>query len=71
MNFLSYHIFAVKRKKFEWIEECAVNFEKLNHLLINALILKIIDPDKEFVVCIDACKSLCWSYDVGRTGSML
>jgi len=25
-------------------------------LLKNALVLKIADPDKEFAVCIDACK---------------
>eukprot|EP00253_Pinus_taeda_P003806 PITA_03806 len=45
-----------KGKKFEWIEECASNFVKLNHFLTNALVLKIADPDKEFVVYIDAYK---------------
>lgn len=38
-----------KGKKFEWTEECATKFEKLKHLLTNALVLKIGDPTKEFV----------------------
>ena len=43
-------------KKFEWTEECVISYEKLKHLLTNAPVLKIEDPDKEFMVCIDACK---------------
>ena len=31
-------------------------FNKLKHLLTIARILKIVDPFKYFVVCIDACK---------------
>ena len=45
-----------KGKKFEWIEECVVIIEKLKHFLTNSLVLNITDPDKEFVVCIYACK---------------
>jgi len=46
-----------KGKKFEWVEECVNNFEQL---LTNAQVLNIADPDKEFVICIDACKrGLC------------
>ena len=37
----------------QWSE---ANFEKLNQLLTRSLVLKISDPDKDFVVCIDACK---------------
>ena len=53
-----YHVTYLhrKRKKFEWNKECATSFDQLNHLLTNALALKIADPDKEFVVCIDARK---------------
>ena len=31
------------------------SFNKLKHLLTTALILKIVDPFKDFIVCIDAC----------------
>jgi len=31
------------------------SFEKLKHLLTNAPVLKIADPDKVFLVCINAC----------------
>lgn len=45
-----------KGKKFEWIEECEASCEQLKQLLTHAPVLKIVDPDKEFVVCTDACK---------------
>ena len=45
-----------KRKEFEWTKECATSFEQLKHLLKNDPILKIVDPNKEFVVCIDDWK---------------
>ena len=45
-----------KGKKFEWIEECEAGYEHLKQLLTHALVLKITDPDKEFVVCTNACK---------------
>jgi len=45
-----------KQKKFEWIEKCVASFEKLNHFLTNALVSKIVDLDKEFIVCTYACK---------------
>jgi len=44
-----------KGKKFEWIKECTVSFKQLKHLLTNTPILKITYPNKELVVCIDAC----------------
>ena len=55
---IAYPITSLQRqgKRFEWIEECAENFEKLKQPLMNSLALKIVDPDKEFVVCTDACK---------------
>jgi hypothetical protein len=42
--------------KFEWTTECEENFNLLRKLLINAPILNIVDPNDNFVVCIDACK---------------
>jgi len=48
--------FHRKGKKFEWTEECATSFEQLKHFLPNSLALKIENPDKEFIVHIDACK---------------
>ena len=45
-----------KGKKFDWNDKCMESFNKLKHLLTTAHILKIVDPFKDFVVCIDACK---------------
>eukprot|EP00253_Pinus_taeda_P002609 PITA_02609 len=45
-----------KGKKFKWTEECEANFEKLKNLLTHAPVLLMANPDKEFVVCTDACK---------------
>eukprot|EP00253_Pinus_taeda_P019380 PITA_19380 len=55
---IAYPVTSLKRKgkKFKWIEECVASFEQLNYLLTNALVLKIADPDKVFVVCTYACK---------------
>ena len=44
-----------KGTKFKWYEKCQESFEKLKHLLTTTAILKIWDPYKYFVVCIDAC----------------
>jgi len=55
---ISYPITYLQRKikMFEWVEECVDSFKQLKHLLSNDMVLKIIDPDKEFVVCTNACK---------------
>jgi hypothetical protein len=45
-----------KEKKFQWIDECESSFQQLKKLLTSAPILKIADPDKDYVVCIDVCK---------------
>eukprot|EP00253_Pinus_taeda_P035514 PITA_35514 len=45
-----------KGKKFEWTEECEASVEQLKQWLTHAPVLKIVDPDKEFLVCTDACK---------------
>jgi hypothetical protein len=45
-----------KEKKFQWTEECEKCFQRLKQLLTNAPILRIVDPNMDFVVCTDACK---------------
>jgi hypothetical protein len=45
-----------KEKKFQWTEECESNFQRLKQLLTSVPILKIADPNKDYVVCMDACK---------------
>ena len=44
-----------KGNKFEWSQKCEDNFRKLNTLLTTAPILKIADPNKNFIVCTDTC----------------
>ena len=55
---ISYPITSLQRKgkKFDWKEECEASFEKLKQLLTHALVLKISNPDKEFVVCTNSFK---------------
>jgi hypothetical protein len=45
-----------KEKKFHWIEDCEKRFQRLKQLLTSAPILRIADPNKDFVVCTNACK---------------
>jgi hypothetical protein len=45
-----------KGKKFQWTKECESSFQQLKQLLTSAPILKIADPNKDYVVCTDACK---------------
>jgi hypothetical protein len=45
-----------KGVKFEWTSDCERSFQDLKNLLTSSLILKIVDPNEEFIVCIDACK---------------
>ena len=44
-----------KGKKFDWNSKCEESFKKLKTLLTSAPILRIADPNKDFVVCTDAC----------------
>ena len=57
-SWISYPITSLQRKgnKFEWTEECAVSFEQFKHFLTISLVLEIVDLDKEFMVCKNACK---------------
>jgi hypothetical protein len=45
-----------KGNKFIWSLECEASFQQLKHLLTDAPILRIVDPEKDFLVCIYACK---------------
>jgi hypothetical protein len=48
--------FQKKGTKFEWTLKCENNFNLLKELLISAPVLKIANPNENFVVCTDACK---------------
>jgi hypothetical protein len=45
-----------KGTKFLWTQKCEERFQTLKHLLTHAPMLKIVDPEVDFLVCIDACK---------------
>eukprot|EP00253_Pinus_taeda_P011976 PITA_11976 len=45
-----------KGKTFHWTPNCQKSFEQLKELLTTAPILRIADPDKDYVVCTDASK---------------
>jgi hypothetical protein len=55
---INHPITSLQRKgmKFVWSTKCEAIFQQLKHLLTNALVLKIVDPEKDFLVCTDACK---------------
>ena len=40
---------------FVWDQKCEESFNRLKELLTIAPILKITDPEKDFIVCTDAC----------------
>ena len=44
-----------KGKRLVWDLKCEESFNKLKKLLTTALVLKITDPNMDFVVCTDAC----------------
>jgi hypothetical protein len=51
-------ITALQKKgtKFLWTQQCEERFQTLKHLLTHAPVLKIADPETDFLVCTDACK---------------
>jgi hypothetical protein len=55
---IAHPITSLQKKgiKFEWTTKCEENFQHLKELLTSAPILKIADPNEDFVVCTDACK---------------
>jgi hypothetical protein len=42
--------------KFQWTLNCEKSFQHLKQLLTSAAILRIANPNEDFIVCIDACK---------------
>jgi hypothetical protein len=42
--------------KFIWTSKCEERFQELKYLLTHAPMLKITNPDNDFLVCTDACK---------------
>jgi hypothetical protein len=45
-----------KGKRFIWSPKCEDSFQQLKHILTNAHVLKITEPEKDFLVYTDACK---------------
>jgi hypothetical protein len=45
-----------KGKQFHWTEGCKESFQQLKQLLTSAPIMRIADPNENFIVCTDACK---------------
>jgi hypothetical protein len=43
-----------KGKQFHWTEGCEENFQRLKQLLTSAPILRIVDPNVDFIVCTNA-----------------
>ena len=54
---VAHSITSMQKKgvKFEWTLRCEENFQQLKNLFTSAPILNIVDPEKYFMVCIDAC----------------
>jgi len=42
--------------KFEWTSKCEESFQQLKDILTSAPILKIANPNEDFVACTDVCK---------------
>jgi hypothetical protein len=53
---IAHPITSLQRKgvKFQWTLDCEKSFQHLKKLLKSALILRIIDPEEEFIVCTNA-----------------
>jgi hypothetical protein len=45
-----------KGTKFPWTQKCEEKFQTLKHLLTHAPMLKIVDPEADFLMCTDAYK---------------
>ena len=54
---VAHSITSLQRKgiEFEWTPKCEESFQQLKNILTSAPILKIVDPEKDFVVCTDSC----------------
>jgi hypothetical protein len=45
-----------KEKKFQWTDDCEKRLQQLKQLLTSVPILRISNPNEDYVVCTDACK---------------
>jgi hypothetical protein len=54
----TYPITSLQKKgtKFNWTQKCQDSFNKLKELLTMTPILKVVDPEKDFIVCVNASK---------------
>ena len=54
---IAHPITSLQRKgmKFQWMTDCERSFQHLKQLLTSAPILRIVDPNEDFIVCTDAC----------------
>jgi hypothetical protein len=55
---ISHPITSLKKKgvKFQWTLDCEKSFQHLKKLLTRDSIQRIVNPNEDFIVCIDACK---------------
>lgn len=55
---VAYPITSLQKKgrAFRWTPECQKGFEQLKYLLTTAPILSIVNPSKDYVVCMDTSK---------------
>jgi hypothetical protein len=54
---IAHPITSLQRKgmKFQWTSDCERSFQHLKQLFTSAPILRITDPNEDFIVCTDAC----------------
>jgi hypothetical protein len=54
---IAHPITSLQRKgmQFQWTTDCERSFQHLKQLLTSAPILRIADPNEDFIVCTDAC----------------
>ena len=54
---IAHPITSLQRKglKFQWTLDCKKIFRHLKQLLTSAPILRITDPEQDFIVCTDEC----------------
>ena len=45
-----------KENKFLWMTKCEESFQNIKHILMTTPMLRIVDPDGDFIVCMDARK---------------
>jgi hypothetical protein len=41
--------------KFIWTSECEETFHELKYIITNVLVLNIVEPNKDFLVCTNVC----------------